>query len=66
MEMPDITVKFDSDGRGNCPICGVKKRDIHFQHIKHCQSSLEVEVCTDCKSDFIRINDIFFRGVDLG
>ncbi len=61
--MSDINVKFDSAGDGICPVCKKTKHYVHFQHIHHCQSVREIEVCTDCKSDFIRINDDFFRGM---
>ena len=61
--MNDVDVNFDSDGLGVCPICKKTKHSIHFQHIQHCQSVALIEVCTDCKSDFIRVNDIFFRGM---
>jgi len=61
----DILMNFDfsSDGLGTCPVCHKKVYRCKTQLIKHYQCSSEVEVCLDCKSDFIKINDIFFRGV---
>ncbi len=59
----DILIKFGSDGYGICPICHKKTYHVPCQLIKHYQCSSEVEVCDGCKSDFIKINDIFFRGL---
>ena len=56
-------IVFDSAGDGTCPKC---KKRIHYactQYVKHYQCETNVEVCTDCKSEFIRLNDIFFRGI---
>ncbi len=61
--MKTVDVTFNSQGLGVCPVCKKTKHYMSFQHIRHCQSAEEVEVCTDCKSDFIKINDIFFRGI---
>ncbi len=62
--MADKLMCFDSDDVGICPICH-KETDISdTQLIKHYQSvEVEVEVCIDCKSDFIQLNDTFFRGI---
>ena len=59
----DILMDFDLDGVGVCPICHKDTDCGDCQLIKHYQCSSEVEVCIKCKSDFIKINDIFFRGV---
>ncbi|KKN32334.1 hypothetical protein LCGC14_0814830 [marine sediment metagenome] len=59
----DIEIEFDSTGIGICPVC---HREVWYgacQYIRHYQCVSEVEVCSDCKSDFIKINDIFFRGI---
>ncbi len=61
--MQDILIKLDSDCVGICPVCH-KEVDCNLtQLIRHYQCNFEVEVCIDCKSDFIKINDIFFRGI---
>ena len=59
----DILIKFDSDGNGICPVCSGIVSNSHCQLIKHYQCLHEVEVCINCKNDFIKINDIFFRGI---
>jgi hypothetical protein len=46
-----------------CPKCHKEVHDIQMQDIKHCQMNTEIEVCGDCKSDFIKLNDTFFRGL---
>lgn len=63
--MADKLMKFDSDDVGVCPVCR-KEIDISdTQFIRHYQSDQhsEVEVCLDCKTDFIKVNDIFFRSI---
>ncbi len=59
----DILIEFDFKDSGLCPVCKKTVSSINCQLIKHYQCSSEVEVCTDCKSDFIKINDIFFKGI---
>ena len=54
---------FNSNGDGICPKCRKLVHYIQTQHIKHCQSDTEIEVCTDCKSEFIRLNDNFFKNI---
>ena len=63
--MTDKLMGFDSDGVGICPICNKLTDLSNTQFIRHYQSGpdAEVEVCIDCKSDFIKINEIFFRCV---
>ncbi len=63
MSKTDIRVCFNDCNLGVCPICGETKTSVLFQEVQHCQSTAWIEVCTDCKNDFIRINDIFFRRV---
>lgn len=61
----DIDMNFDSVRNGNCPKC---RREVHHsltRHIRHCQGNIIVEVCPDCKNDFIRLNDEFFKEVIL-
>ena len=59
----DVNIKFGSDDFGICPKCRKQVHANKAQHIRHYQYVMEVEVCTDCKNDFIEINDIFFRGI---
>ena len=59
----DIKVCFNDSGLGVCPICGETRHWVIFQEIQHCQSTALIEVCNECKNDFIRINDIFFRRI---
>ena len=59
----NIKIQFGSDNTGICPKCNRRVSIMRTQYIKHCQSTCDIEVCTDCKNDFIRVNDIFFRGV---
>jgi hypothetical protein len=46
-----------------CPKCHKEVHYIQMQGVKHCQMGTEIEVCTDCKSDFIEVNDRFFGGL---
>jgi len=46
-----------------CPRCKKEKHFIDMQGVKHCQSIKEIEVCTDCKTEFIRLNDLFFKDI---
>lgn len=46
-----------------CPKCRKEVHYIQLQGIRHCQMTEEIEVCTDCKSEFIRANDSFFKGL---
>ncbi len=59
----DVNINFDSNRFGICPKCKGKVHEAITQHIQHCQSVGEIEVCTVCKNDFIKINDIFFREI---
>lgn len=59
----DILMKFNSEGIGVCPICHRDTDCSDCQLVKHYQCSNEVEVCIQCKSDFVTMNDIFFRGI---
>ena len=59
----DTLMTFDSDDAGICPIFKRETDISDTQFIRHYQCDSEVEVCIDCKSDFIKINDIFFRGI---
>ena len=44
-----------------CPKCKQEKHFMQMQGIQHCQANKEIEVCTDCKTEFIKLNDTFFR-----
>ncbi len=59
----DILMDFGRDDVGVCPVCHQETDRGDTQLIKHYQCVSEVEVCLDCKSDFIKVNDIFFRGI---
>ena len=63
MSKMDIRVCFNDSGLGVCPICGETYHWVFFQEIQHCQSTAWIEVCSNCKNDFFRINDIFFRRI---
>ena len=58
-----ILIDFYTGDIGVCPVCQKEVNCSDTQLIRHYQCNTEVEVCIDCKSDFIKINDVFFRGI---
>ena len=59
----DILIKYDADGNGVCPVCNKITSCSDCQLIKHYQCVHEVQVGAGLENDFIKINDIFFRGI---
>lgn len=60
----DKFMTFDNENKGICLRCGKMKAGINTKLIQHPQSSIEVEVCGDCYSEFITLNDNFFKDVE--
>ena len=61
--MVDKKMNFDGGDYANCLRCGKKVHCIETKFAQHCQSAYEIEVCGQCYSDFVELNDIFFRGI---
>ncbi len=59
----DKLMVFDDENMGVCPRCKNLKHSVGSKLIMHPRCSYEVEVCGECYADFIRLNDIFFRGL---
>lgn len=58
----DKKMDFDDNDKGLCLRCHRVVHSGETRFMRHCLMNCEIEVCRQCYSDYVSMNDVFFRG----